>query len=143
MSITIIKPDFDENDKYPLYCRFGGEYNPQESFLEVDCEAETISVDYNPGAGNPTPANVWERRAVRCNVSNRLRYDDILKLLEEAKPIAEKIVAGYESDPYSGGSYDEKADAAKEELMHLCDVASADADERYYYESAEEEEEEE
>lgn len=137
MNITIIKPDFDEKDKYPLYCHYDWQYQAQRAFLEVDCEEGTMSVDYNPDINDATPVNVWEGRAVRFNLSSRMVYEDIDKLLNEAKPIAEKLIASYEGDPYSGGSFDEKA---YEELMHLCDVASADADERYYYETAEEEE---
>lgn len=123
MTITITQVSGTE-----LYNRYPQQTSPQDCYVELDCEAETLSAEANPEIGNAIPFSVYHGRTLRWSIP-ALRADAANALLAEIAPLAERVCAGYECE-WDGnnhvGRLDDDATAAREEIERLC---SQDRDE--------------
>lgn len=106
-----------------LYERFRGQTSAQPCFVELNCETGELSAEINPEVGNAVPFRVWHRRALRWSIP-ALRTDVANALLDEIRPEAARIVAGYEVE-WDGnnhvGSYSADAEEAIEAVSSLCE----------------------
>ncbi len=108
---------------YDLHQHYRGQTSAQPCHVELDCEAGTLTADYNGEIGNGVPVAVWHGRTLRWTIPC-LTADAANALLDEVLPIAERIVAGY-SRRWDGhnhvGEFDADAEAAREEMAALLD----------------------
>lgn len=114
--MEIVKLDGSDD----LYCRYSGQLAPQPCYIELDCRPDVAQLlaAYNPEIGNATPFYVHHRHAIRWNIP-ALRADVANALLEDLAPLAERVVAGYETH-WNGHNtvarYSEDARAAMREI---------------------------
>jgi len=80
---------------HPLYCWYEGQTQPQDAYIEIDLDEETVRADWDAEIGNAVPANVWHGRARRFNVSNQLTQEEVDALIEKIKPYAKVLYANY------------------------------------------------
>jgi len=121
--ITIKEPEY-------LYCRYQGQTAPQPCYVELDCESGTLTAAYNGEIGNAVPMPVWHNRCLRWPIP-ALREGAAIELLKEILPLAERVVAGYES-VWDGnnhvGEYTDDAQDAQGEIGLACDATCDDTD---------------
>jgi len=127
MSLTINKI----SDSKKLYRKYDGQSDSQGIYIELDCKNETLSVSYNAEIGNAVPFSVYHGHEQRWGIP-LLTTDAINSLLDEIEPLAERVVAGYESE-WDGNNhvaeFDEDAQNALDEIEELCNAAEENADE--------------
>jgi len=117
--ITIHKCDaMDE-----LHTHYERQTQQQGCYLWLDCDEDEMGCDANPEIGNAVPTRVWHGRVRRYSIPC-LTATAANRLMDEARPLAERIVAGYECE-WDGnnhvGRLNDDALAAEGEMEHLCD----------------------
>lgn len=126
MTIQIIKISEDVQDY--LHCQYPGQTSPQECYLELDLEEETLTADYDAEIGGAVPFAVWHGRRRRFPIP-ALSATAVNALMEEVLPLAERIVAGSEI-VWDGsnhiGQLDDDAVDAEAELDQICEKAFDD-----------------
>jgi hypothetical protein len=135
VDITIIEIDLN-NPNY-LHFQYQGQCNPQPCYIELDCENEEMTADYNSEIGNGVPGKVWHDRILRFSIPC-INSEAANALMKSLLPLAEKIVDGYECI-WNGsnhiGTFTEEAQEAREEFGNICE----DFDASYCYCEVEEE----
>jgi len=113
-----------------LFCHYRNQTSPQPCYIELDCEGETLTADYNGEIGNAVPFAVWHRRTLRFDIPI-LTADAANRLLDEIAPLAQRVIGGYES-VWDGsnhvGTYTDDAQRAIEEIENLCDDLDFDSE---------------
>jgi len=82
--------DIDKSKLAPLYRRYPGQCSPQGAFLELHPDSGAIAFGVNGEIGNAVPVDVWNNRALRWTVSERLTTRGLAKIA--ACPNVEKLV---------------------------------------------------
>lgn len=117
--LTIIYPKKRSDFAYQYDC----ELRPQPGGIEVDPEEKTLGV-YCNGNINGTPEDVWHGRRLwyRINDPMHTTIAEISALIDEAKPYAERICAGYDTE-WDGnnwvGSLNEDAEEAAQTIAQI------------------------
>ena len=106
-----------------LYLKYRGQYQQQPCYLQLDCEAETLSAEVDGSIGPGTPFRVWHGRTLRWAIP-ALTTEAAEGLLEEILPLAQRVVEGYQCR-WDGsnhvGRLTEAAAEAAEAIRDLCD----------------------
>jgi len=108
-----------------LFHRYPRESGPRDVFLEVDPQARSLRVDWDPEVGNAVPEPVWARRRFRFFVSWPLTAAGANALLRDATvhELAAALLAGHCLYRDAGGRWagelDEAAAVASERLAEL------------------------
>jgi len=109
----------------PLYNRYQTQCNPQPAYVELDCEEEIVSADWDGEIGGGVPFDVWHHRTMRVDVNECVKGDFLADLLEsdEFKTLYERVFKGYSSD-FNGqsnlvGHLDDDAQEAIEKIEVL------------------------
>ncbi len=114
-----------------IYCRYDSQTSRQDVYIEIDCRGETISASYNAEIGNAVPARVFHGHEQRFTVP-LLTVEEMNDLLDRLAPLAERVIAGYESS-WNGSShvavFDDDAKEALSEIEEICISISESADE--------------
>jgi len=105
-----------------LYKKYETQSIPQPCFVQLSCDHETLTADWNPEIGNAIPMDVYHKRTLQWTIPI-LKEAAADHLLTELKPYAEIIIAGYANE-YNGsnhvGTYTDIANEAIGEITHLC-----------------------
>jgi hypothetical protein len=113
-----------------LYCKYQTQLQQQPCFVELDCEREVLSADYSSEIGGGVPSSVWHGRTLRWRIPSLFpRVAD--GLLADIAPLAERVLAGYESrwdGSNNVGKLDAGATEASAEIEALCEAAFGDAE---------------
>jgi hypothetical protein len=119
MSITINKI----NSQSDLFCHYDRQTSAQGCYVELDCKNETLSALYNAEIGNAIPFSVYHGHDQRFAIP-LLTVDAANRLMDEIKPLAERVVGGYKSE-WNGNNhvavFTDDAQAAIEEITEICD----------------------
>ena len=103
----------------PLYAKYQNEILPQPAFVTLNVETGEVDADYNGEIGNAVPMNVWHGVVRRYNISNTLSSDQVANVLEEIKPLLERVLDGG-SVEWDGsnwvGELTEDAEQAEQEI---------------------------
>jgi hypothetical protein len=106
-----------------LYLRYRGQHSPQPCYVQLDCEAETLSAEVDGSIGPGTPMRVWHGRAIRWSIP-ALTESAAEGLLFDLIPLADEVIAGYSCE-WDGsnhvGRLTEAAAEAAEAIRSLCD----------------------
>jgi hypothetical protein len=104
-----------------LHHQYPGQNEPQPAYVEVDLENQHISADYDPEIGNATPARVAHGIARRYPIP-ALTSTAANKLLEQIRPLAERMVADWD-EHWDGSNHKgvlgDDARAAEEKIQEL------------------------
>lgn len=111
----------------PLFEKYSGQNEAQPAYIELDCEDATLSAGTNSEIGSAVPLKVFHGQVQRFNIAPNLSSEAINSLLEEVKPLAERIIDGYRSH-WNGNNevarFSDDAHAASTELAEACTFAS-------------------
>ncbi|MBT8453006.1 MAG: hypothetical protein KJO40_13640 [Deltaproteobacteria bacterium] len=117
MGLTIHKI----SDNAYLHHHYPGQIEPQPCYIELDCDDGSLCADWDGEIGNATPVSVWHRRTLRFDIP-ALKGHKANELLADIEPLAERVVAGYESD-WDGnnwvGTYSDDAEDAIGDIQSL------------------------
>jgi hypothetical protein len=109
-------------DELELFLKYDGQINPQDTFVELDCDEKTLTAKANESTSFSVPESVFNGCVLRFPCSC-LKIDAANALLDEALSLAQKIVDGYKS-VWDGsnwkGKYTAEAQRAITELKRLC-----------------------
>jgi hypothetical protein len=79
-----------------LYHQYPRQSNPQPCYVELDCRTGELTADYNSEIGNAVPASVYHGHTRRWAIPI-LGADAANELLQAIAPLAERVLAGYDS----------------------------------------------
>jgi hypothetical protein len=113
-----------------LHCKYPGQSNPQNCYVELDCETGDLSAEHNAEIGNAVPAPVYYGHRQRWAIP-ALKSSAAELLLQEVASLAQLVIDGYSSE-WTGNNYtaqfDDAADAARDQIERLCDNVRDDRD---------------
>jgi hypothetical protein len=99
MTIEIIRVE----SEYSLYCHYYCQTQRQECHIELDCANGILSAGYNSEIGTAIPNSVYHGHDQRFGI-DLVRGSTVNRLMEKIVPLAERVVAGYESR-WDGNNY--------------------------------------
>lgn len=114
----------------PLLHQYQGQNEPQDAFIELDCENREAYAKWTGEIGNAVPARVWHGHNRRYEVDNTLSGVAIADLLESDKfqALAQRVCDGYDS-VWDGNNYVARLnDDAEEAEDQLKEFLSPDLD---------------
>ncbi len=106
-----------------LYCHYPRQAERQPCYVELDCRTGVLSASYNGEIGSGQPMYVYNGLAVRWSIP-ALKAVAANELLDEIRPLAERVVDGFYSEWSKGnevGRFNEDANDACESIAALCD----------------------
>jgi hypothetical protein len=111
-------------NKNELFCKYELHHEPQDCFIELDCDSGKLSAGYNPEIGNAVPARVFSGEVQRWSIPP-LETDSCNELLEEIEGFAQVIVDGYTS-AWNGSGYEIWFSAEAEESIEAVESICRD-----------------
>jgi len=124
MSIRIIKLEAPN----ALHCHYDGQTSSQGCYIELDCEAGTLTASFNGEIGNAIPFSVYHGHDQWFSIP-MLTGDAANELMSEIAPLAERVVDGYDCD-WDGrnnvATFTDDAQAAIDEIREICDTIEVD-----------------
>ena len=77
---------------------YDGQFNPQNSYIEIDPEDGTMIADWNGEIGNAIPFSVYYNRIFRFSFPSSMPLTQVRGVMREIAPLAERICEGYSTD---------------------------------------------
>jgi len=104
-----------------LTCHYGGQYDPQPTFIALNMSEGGLSAGYDPEIGGAVPMNVYHGFVRRYPIHTQ---SVVLanKLMRQIRPLAERVYAGY-NRVWDGWNHvarlDDDAKAAECEIIRV------------------------
>lgn len=109
-----------------LYRHYDGQSEPQDVYIELDTQNETLSATYNAEIGNAIPFTVHHGLDRRYGIPI-LTAEAVNRIMHEIAPLADRIIAGTTVE-WDGSNnvaiLNEDAQAAEEEIEKLLGLPS-------------------
>jgi hypothetical protein len=119
MDVTVEKV----KENADLYHQYSQQSSPQDVFVELECDSGILRADWNAEIGNATPFSVYYGRDQRWGIPP-LKAKSANNLLESIAPIAQRVLAGYDTR-WDGnnmvGDFNEDAQDALNEIAAICE----------------------
>lgn len=113
---------------HDIYHWYSREPAPQPAFIELDLRSGELSADYDAEVSRAVPESVFHHRVLRFTIP-LLPPDAVNELLDEASPVAQRIlngaVVGWNGNN-EVGTLDQDAQEAEQELNDLCEAMAGD-----------------
>jgi len=113
---------------HPLYMVYPQQFNPQDAYVQLDCDDAEMNADWNAAVGYSIPMPVYHGRIKRYPVSPYLTSEEVNKLMEGILPLAQRVVDGYTCE-WDGhnlvGKFSEDSQEASEYMERICQEAEA------------------
>lgn len=111
-----------------LYRHYDGQSEPQDTYIELDTQSETLSATHNAEIGNAIPFSV------HCGLDRRYRIpiltaDAVNRVMHQIAPLADRVIAGTEivwDDNNTVARLDDDALAAEEEIEKFLGLSTQD-----------------
>lgn len=113
-----------------LYCHFAGQSEMQPAYVCIDPVRADLAASYNTLIGDAVPADVFQGLVLRYPIPV-LTMDAVNRLLDEIKPLAERVQAGWtrvRSESGWRGELNTDATNAEEKIIALCTERFNDSD---------------
>lgn len=122
MALTIIT----ESGEKDLYCKYDGQCNPQDVYIEIDCVKEKIYFDHNAEIGNAVSSDVFNGKTLRYYVGTIPTGSGANKILDDICDLAQIVVDNWDEE-YINNRYvgrlnkkgQKASDQIEEYLEHL------------------------
>jgi hypothetical protein len=113
-----------------LFCHYARQTSAQSCYIELDCREGTLLATYDAEIGNAIPFTVYYGHEKRFGIPC-LTNDAVNQLMDSLVPLAERVVAGYDS--YWDGHnmvarFNGDAQAALEEISDCCECCDMEMD---------------
>lgn len=111
---------FASTEAAPLFEHYQGQINPQAAYVTLDLENGEIDARVDGEIGNSMPVAVWNGVVRRYRIERDLTVDQINDVLEDIKPILQRVLDGSEvvrnESSNLVGRLNQDADAAENEI---------------------------
>ena len=98
--------DFSESDseKFPVYCQYPGQYQPQPAYIKIDIRSGRVWPDYNGNIGGGRSQDEHHGLIQRFSIPAELHSSEIAELLGDNKAFFQKVIDSY-SEEWNGSNY--------------------------------------
>jgi hypothetical protein len=98
--------DFSESDseKFPVYCQYPGQYQPQPAYIKVDIRSGRVWPDYNGNIGGGRSSDEHHGLIQRFSIPAQLHRSEIAELLEDNLSFFQKVLDSY-CEEWNGSNY--------------------------------------
>ena len=100
MSKITVNFDAKSATRFPVYCKYDGEINPQTAFISLDLRNGSVDADYSGEIGGGLPADVWNREVLRFSINPMTHRDDIETLINSHSEDFTKLLELYQSEEF-------------------------------------------
>jgi hypothetical protein len=83
----------ENTTRFPVYCQYGGQHQPQSAYLYLDLRDGECGADYNGEMGS-IPIVQWQKIVLTFPIAAETRGDDIQALLEKHSDDFQAILNG-------------------------------------------------
>jgi hypothetical protein len=101
-----------------LFCQYSGQTNPQECYIELNCDTGSVCASSNPEIGNAVPFGVWHRRTLRFSIPCLLAAN-ANSLMDGLEADLQIILDGYKSHWDGSNWIGEYSDTAQEAIDRI------------------------
>lgn len=124
MELTVTINKLDESEPHQLYHRYPGQTNPQGCYIGLDTRDGSVWADWDGEIGNAVPMSVWHGLVRRWHIPPLLAAE-VNRLLDEIKPLLQRVIDGAEAE-WDGnnivGRYDDDAQDAAAEINQIIEA---------------------
>lgn len=92
-----IIPD-DDYSKFPVYCKYPGQYEPQSAYIELNLENSTVYATYSSEIGCGVSSDVFNNITLRFSISCYLSNEQISDLINDNMYIFQFLMATHNVD---------------------------------------------
>ena len=97
--------------RFPAYCKYDGQFQPQPAYIYLDLRDGECGIDYNADIGNAKPAEYWHGIVRTFPVNPRTPADELLALINDNAETFQRLLdAGsveWDGNNYAGRVSDE------------------------------------
>lgn len=93
-----------DSPRFPVYCKYDGQFEPQPAFIALDIENETVTADYNGNIGGGCSSDVFHGRVLHFPINPMSLNTQIAELIDENLGDFQKIIVGSEI-VWNGNNY--------------------------------------
>lgn len=113
----------DDAPLHPVWHRYPRQTSVQPAYLELDCEAERLTADWDGEIGGARPMDVYHGHTRRYPIDPATTAGALNLLLDAVAPVAQRVVDGYASE-WDGNNnvahLDGDAAEAEDLIKRLC-----------------------
>lgn len=120
----VVKSVFNSKDRFPVYCHYVGQFEPQRAYISLDIENGEVDACYNSDIGNCKTAKVWNRLELHFDINPYTFTDKIADLISENMDKFQAILDGSEI-VWNGSNYIGKFDDDAEKIIEKFDFERA------------------
>ena len=98
--------DFDEEkaDKFPAYCHYAGQYQPQPAYIAVDIRRGKVYPDYNGNIGGGCSPDEWYGLIQKFPIPAAMHRSELIELMNDNVEFFQKVIDAYEEE-WNGSNY--------------------------------------
>ena len=100
MSKITVNFDTKTVTRFPVYCKYDGQFNPQPAFISLDLRNGSVDADYSGEIGGGLPADVWNKKVLRFNINPMTHKDEIETLINSYSEEFTKLVELYQAEEF-------------------------------------------
>ena len=79
----VAKSVFNSKDRFPVYCHYVGQFEPQRAYISLDIENGEVDASYDSSTGNCTTQRVWNNIELQFDINPYTFTDKIADLISE------------------------------------------------------------
>ena len=88
----------EEDEKFPLYHKYSGEFNPQPAYIELNLKNKTVYATYSSEIGNGVSSDVFNAIVLRFKTSCYLPHEKISDLINDNMHVFQFLMATHNVD---------------------------------------------
>jgi hypothetical protein len=119
-TLNILFNASEKTERFPVYCKYPGQFNAQPAFITLDLEDGDIDADYTSEIGNAVPARVWHGIVIRFAINPQSTADQIEQIINDNAEAFQQILDGADV-VWDGNNYVGKLNAEAQEVYERLD----------------------
>ena len=112
---------FESELRFPVFCHYDGQFEPQPAFIFLDIETGEVNANYNSCIGNATTLRVWHNKELHFPINPHTFVKDVEELILDNMNNFQTILDGssvvWDGNNYVG-QFNDEAQKIIEKLIH-------------------------
>jgi hypothetical protein len=115
-----VEIDFNEDtaDKFPVYCMYGGQCQPQPAYIKVDIRNGRVWPDYNGNSGGGCSPDEFHGLVQRFDIPADIHKSELSQLLKDNVDFFQKVVDLF-VEVWNGSNYVARAKEGIDSEIHI------------------------
>lgn len=123
-TLNIVFKAADQTERFPLYRKYPGQFEPQKAYIFLDLESGECGADYSGEIGNAIPSRQWHNIVLTFAISPYYMADKIESVINDNaeffQALLDNSAVEWDGNNYRGKITDEKLNERVMEWDMLC-----------------------